>query len=129
MTLRKTLSITIALAAICCFTASGTLVAATAPATAPIITYKAAGTFSSVAISGNDTLKLAGEPFGVSIAVSAATAPSSHGNGRATYTKLKLTGTVHSGLLGATPVNIASSEASITQIINPGQYDLFIMEA
>jgi hypothetical protein len=127
MTLRKTPAIAIAVAAIC-FAISNRLVAETAD-TAPIITYKAVGTFGSTPVSGEDQLKLSGEPFAVSIAVSAGTPPTKLKPGMATYQKLKLTGTVHTGLLGATPVNIGSSEASITQIVNPGKYDLFVMEA
>jgi len=129
MTLRNTLAIAIAVAAICCFTISGNLVAATAPATAPIITYTATGTFASVPTSGADTLKLANEPFSVSIKVSAATVPYKTGPGFAAYNKLKLTGTVHSGLIGSTPVNVTSGEATIIQGISPGVYDVFTMEA
>jgi hypothetical protein len=131
MTLRKPLAkfSLIALAALCCFSISDKMAAGTKPETAPIITYAASGTFASTPTSGDDTLKLAGEPFEVSIAVSASTAPSQNGPNWAVYSNLKLTGTVHSGLLGPTPVNIASSQASITQAINPGQYDLFSMQA
>jgi uncharacterized protein (TIGR03437 family) len=126
MTLRKALAIAIAVAATCCFAVADKLVAAT---TAPIITYTASGTFGSPPTSGTDTLKLAGEPFSVSIAVSAATVPYKHGPNWAAYDKLKLTGTVNSALIGSTPVNIASGEASIIQAIDPGQYDMFTMEA
>lgn len=129
MKLQKTLAITIAIAAISCFAVSNTLFAATIPATAPIITYTASGTFATPAASGADTLKLAGEAFSVTIQVSAATVPFKHGPNWAAYDKLKLTGTVHSGLLGTTPVNIASAEAAIIQALDPGQYDLFTMEA
>ncbi len=97
--------------------------------TAPIITYTASGTFSTPATSGADTLRLAGEPFSVTISVSSATAPFKHGSNWAAFHQLKLTGTVHSGLLGPTPINIASGEASIIQAFDPGQYDLFTMEA
>src|SRR5450755_3880499 len=124
MTLRKTLSITAAVAAVCCLTFTNRLVA-----TAPIITYTAAGTFASTPTSGNDTLKLAGEPFSVSIAVSASTAPAQTGKNWALYTKLKLVGTVHSGLLGTTPVNIASGGASIQQFVTAGQPGLFLLGA
>lgn len=129
MTLQKSLATAIAVAAICGFSISNSLAAATVASTAPVITYTATGTFASTPTSGSDTLKLAGEPFSVSIAVSSATAPYNHGPNWAAYNKLKMTGTVHSGLLGPTPVTIASSEASITQAINPNQYDLFSMQA
>jgi uncharacterized protein (TIGR03437 family) len=129
MTLRKILAIAIAVAAICCFAVSDKLVAATVPNTAPMITYTASGTFVAPPTSGADTLKLAGEAFSVTISASAATVPYKHGPNWAAYNQLKLTGTVHSGLLGATPVNIASNEASIIQALDPGLYDQFTMEA
>jgi len=121
MRLPKTLAIAIALVGCCAVPGIA--------ATAPIITYTATGTFASPATSGSDTLKLAGEPFAVTISVSADTAPFKHGPNWAAFDRLKLTGTVHSGLLGSTPVNIGSGEASIIQAFDPGQYDLFIMEA
>jgi hypothetical protein len=129
MTFRKTLSIAMAVAAISCLTFTGNLAAATAPATAPIITYAASGTFGAVPTSGSDTLKLAGEPFSVSIKVSASDVPFKTSPGFAAYNKLKLTGTVHSGLIGSTPVNIASGEATITQGINGTVDDILTLEA
>jgi uncharacterized protein (TIGR03437 family) len=125
MTLRKTLATTFAVAAIGCFTVSNKLTATTAP----IVTYTASGTFASTATSGADTLKLAGEPFSVSISASTASEPYKHGQNWGAYDKLKLVGTVHSGLLGAEPVNIASSESTIIQALAPTQYDQFTMEA
>lgn len=112
MTLRKTLPITIAAAAIYCFAISDKLLA-----TAPNITYTASGTFASTPTSGSDTLKLEGEPFTVSIVVSSATAPFKHGPGYAAYNKLKLTGKVSTGL-EPKPVPIASGEATIIQQIH-----------
>src|SRR5271169_4234623 len=122
--LRNTTAITIAMAAIACFAVPDKL-----SATAPIVTYIASGTFASIPTSGSDTLKLSGEPFTVTISVSTATAPFKHGPNWAAFDKLKLTGTVHSGLLGATPINIGSSEATIIQAFDPGMYDTFTMEA
>jgi hypothetical protein len=129
MTFRTTAIMGIALGAISCFLISKQVIAGTATTTAPIITYTANGTFASVPTSGADTLKLAAEPFTVSIAVSAATVPFKIGPNWAAYNRLKLTGTVHSGLLGPTPVNIASNQATIIQAIAPNQYDLFTMES
>jgi hypothetical protein len=45
------------------------------PDTAPNVTYIATGTFSSPAVSGEDTLKLAGEPFTIDIIANAASVP------------------------------------------------------
>ncbi len=124
MTLRKTLAIAMAVGAISCLTISSQLRAASG-----MINYTASGTFAATPTSGSDTLKLAGEPFSVGISVSASTAPYKHGANWAAFHKLKLTGTVHSGLLGSSPVNIASSESTIIQAYDPGQYDTFTMEA
>jgi hypothetical protein len=129
MTFRTTAVTGIALAALSGFLISKQVIAGTATTTAPIITYTANGTFASVPTSGADTLKLAGEPFTVSIAASAATVPFKIGPNWAAYNRLKLTGTVYSGLLGPTPVNIASNQATIIQAIAPNQYDLFTMQA
>lgn len=124
MTLHKTQALSVTILAICSLMIPGVL-----PAAAPDITYAASGTFAAPPISGDDTLRLAGEPFDVSIVVSASTAPYKTGPNWAAYHQLKLTGTVHSGLVGPTPVSIASGEASIIQALDPGQYDLFTMEA
>ena len=45
------------------------------------------------------------------------------------YSPLKLTGTVHSGLLGPSPISLVSGGASIQQLINPGKYDVFLLGA
>jgi hypothetical protein len=126
MTLRRTLSITIAAAAIGCLAVSSTLAAATAN---PIITYTASGTFASTPVSGEDQLELAGEPFTVSIAVSANTVPFQHGVNYCAYDKLTLKGVVHAGILGTTPEDIASNEATLIQAVDPGVKNLFTMEA
>ena len=128
MTFRTTVAAGIALATLSVFFLSDKVVAGTAT-TAPIMTYTASGTFASTPTVGADTLKLAGEPFTVTIAVSSSTVPFKTGPNWAAYNKLKLTGTVYSGLLGPTPVNIASSQATIIQAIAPNQYDLFKMES
>jgi len=94
------------------------------PDTAPNVTYTASGTFASPPISGPDTLKLAGEPFSIDIVANAGSVPIEHGRNWAVLSPFKMTGIVHSGLLGATPVSIASDEASIYETIGP-DYDPF----
>jgi len=94
-------------------------------AAAPNVTYTASGNFSAVPTSGSDTLKLAGEPFSISIVANAASVPKQYGPNWAIYTPLRMTGTVHSGLLGPTPVAIASDAASIALLWGP-DYDLFV---
>jgi len=123
--LLKRQGLAIAMLAICCLLIPG-LAAAN---TAPVITYTATGIFTNPPVSGEDSLKLAGEPFSVSIAVSASTAPFKTGPNWAAYDQLHLTGEVHSGLLGPTPVAIASGEASLQQAMDPGVEDQFKMEA
>jgi hypothetical protein len=125
MMIRNKLLTAVVATATCCLAYSGSV----SESGAPIITYEASGKFATSPISGSDTLKLAGEPFIVRIAVSAATEPVRLSPNSATYNKLKLTGSVYSGLLGSTPVAIASSESTIIQSINPGQYDVFTMES
>ncbi len=126
---RTTYAVAAGVAILSCLAIATAVAAGSAPDTAPIITFTASGSFSNPPISGDDALRLAGEPFSVSIAVSAATPPSQSGPNWAVYNNLKLNGTVHSGLLGPSPVNIGSRTASLTQAINPGQYDLFTMQA
>jgi hypothetical protein len=95
-----------------------------ANAAAPNITFTASGTFASL-VSGNDELRLAGEPFSISVVASSAAAPIQHGSNWAVLSPFKMTGTVHSGLVSTTPVNISSAGASIQQAIGP-TYDIFI---
>jgi len=94
-------------------------------ATAPNVTYTASGTFSSPPVSGSDTLRLAGEPFVITIVASAASVPIKNGPNWAVYSPLRMTGEVHSGLVGPTPVAIASDGASIELLWGP-PYDLFV---
>jgi hypothetical protein len=94
------------------------------PEKAPNVTYAASGTFASPPISGEDTLKLAGEPFAITIVANAGSVPVKHGRNWAVLNPFKMTGTVHSGLLGATPIEIASDEASIYETVGP-DYDPF----
>ena len=95
--------------------ASGT----TTPDAAPNVTFTASGTFSNPPVSGSDTLRLAGEPFTISIVANAASVPIQHGPNWAVMSPFKMTGQVHSGLLGPSPINIASGAASIFQLVGP----------
>lgn len=111
-------------AAFCCLLLLG-VSAAPATAAAPNVTFTASGTFGFPAISGDDELKLGGQPFTISIVANAAAAPVQHGANWALMSPFHMTGTVHSGLIGSTPVNIASQYASILQAMGPS-YDVFI---
>jgi uncharacterized protein (TIGR03437 family) len=131
MKFQKMLSIASTIAAIGCLTIAHGLAATvgTTTCTTAEITYTASGTFASTPLRGADTLKLAGEPFSVSIKVCASTPPTKIGPNYALYTLLTLTGAVHSGLTGSTPVDIKSTGASIEQAIDPGKYDLLQLGA
>jgi len=105
------------LVAISVFTVSG-LSGATVPDTGPNVTFTASGTFSTPQVSGNDTLKLAGEPFIINVVAVAGSTPVKHGRNWAVFSPLKMTGVVHSGLLGPQPVNIVSKGANILQMVS-----------
>ncbi len=100
------------------------IVAGVANAAAPNVTYTCSGTFATPPVSGNDLLKLAGEPFSIIIVANAATPPTSHGATWSKFTKLKMTGTVQSALL-PTPTSISSNSASIQLAIGNPSYDVF----
>jgi hypothetical protein len=118
----KTVAAKVTAAAFFCLAVSAT--SAATPNTAPNVNFTASGTFGNPPVSGSDTLKLAGEPFAINIVVNAAMAPIQHGPNWAIFSPLKMTGQVHSGLLGTTPISIASGAASIEQGYGP-TYDPF----
>jgi hypothetical protein len=113
---QKKLFLTIAAAAVCFLAAPGRLAAAS-PETGATITYTASGTFASTPVSGTDTLKLAGQPFNISVVGNSALKPTKSGKNWALFTPLKMSGSVYSGLVPGTPIPISSSEASIEQTI------------
>ncbi len=115
---------TMAAAALGYFASSETLVAA-GPATAPNVTYTAAGVFGSPK-SGNDLFQLQGEPFSISVVANEADVAKTHGPLWASYTALKMTGTVQSGLL-PTPLTIANSGTAIELATGNPSYDVFVM--
>lgn len=119
----KKVCLPVVLALVCGLTVWG-LRGATSPDTGPNVTYTAAGTFATPQVSGDDTLKLSGEPFTISVVAPAGSTPVQHGRNWAVLSPFKMTGTVHSGLLGSEPVNIASAAASIFEAVGP-DYDPF----
>jgi hypothetical protein len=124
MILSKVHATTIAIAAavITCFPASTKLEAATT------ITYTASGTFASPQVSGSDLYKLAGEPFTITITASESLTPTKSGKTYAEYTKLKMTGTVQSGLV-PTPFTLSSSTTSMELAFGNKSYDVFALFA
>ena len=116
MSIHKMLSLTIIAAALA--------TTALSAATAPNVTYSASGTFAATPTSGSDLFKLAGQPFSITVVASEATPAAKHGPTWAQYTKLKLTGTVQSGLL-PTPTSISSNGTGIELALGNPKYDVF----
>lgn len=114
--LRKKLFLTAAAAAVCFLAAPGSMAAAS-PDSSANVTFTATGTFSSTLVSGNDTLKLAGQQFTIAVVGSSALKPKKSGKNWADFVPLSMTGTVYSGLVPNTPIVIASSKAAILQSI------------
>jgi uncharacterized protein (TIGR03437 family) len=106
------------------YAAPGKLAAASPATTAPNVTYTASGTFAATPTSGNDLFKLAGQPFSITVVANEALAPAKHGATWAQYTKLKMTGTVQSGLL-PTPTALSSSSTGMELATGNPKYDVF----
>lgn len=117
------LSTTLALAAMCCLAGPPKLDAA-APDQGTDVTFTASGTFSSTVVSGADTLKLAGQPFTISIVASSSKKPTKHGRNWAVFNPLTMNGTVYSGLIPNQPLAIAATTASIEQVVGSSE-DIF----
>lgn len=118
--------ITVAAAVLCGVTCDR--LAAANPATAPLVTYTASGKFATPALSGTDIFQLAGQPFNLSMSVSAALPPTSHGPQYAEYTKLKVTGQISSGLI-PTPYPISTNMANLELATGNPSYDVFTLGA
>jgi len=116
--------VTIAAAAFGCLVSTENLVAA-GPAAAPNVTYTASGTFGSPK-SGSDLFQLQGQPFSISVIANEADVSKNHGPQWASYTALKMTGTVQSGLL-PTPLAISNSSTAIELAVGNPSYDVFVL--
>lgn len=117
--LQNKLSVAIAAAAITGIVAPGQLLA-----TAPNVVYTATGVFATPPVSGNDLFKLAGNAYTLSVTANAATVPTTHGQQWAKYTKLKMTGSVQSGLL-PTPTSISNNATNIQLAFGNPSYDVY----
>ena len=106
--------------------AAVTALAGSLAAQAPTITYNANGVFSTPAVSGNDTFKLAGEPFNINIMASASTPPTKNGAQWAEYSNLAMSGTVHTGL-EPTPFNFSGNKANLELAVGNPAYDVFFL--
>jgi hypothetical protein len=90
----------------------------------PSVTYTASGRFSTTVASGTDIFKLAGEPFNISLVVSEATKPHTHGKGYATYTGLSAKGTVTTALIPQSPFTLSSTHAFMALALGNPKYDV-----
>jgi hypothetical protein len=117
--LRSQLPVVIAAAAILSFACA---------AGATNVTYTATGTFSSPAVNGTDLFKLAGQPFTISVVASESAVPVKKGGKWAVYNKLKMTGTVQSGLV-PTPIAISTNAATIELAYGNPSYNVFALFA
>ena len=113
--IRKIQSIAIASAALCCY-------AAAVSAAEPNVTYAATGVFATPAVSGEDVLELAGQPFTLTFVVNEATKPTRHSETMAEYGNIPVTGTVVTGTCGCT-LNFLGSASLFLVVGAPGEPD------
>ena len=111
----KMRSIAIAAAVIAGLAASENL-AASCPST--VIAYQASGTFGSDPIGGADKLKLAGQPFSITLYVCQSKTPSQTSANFAVYASIELTGTVKSSLI-TTPYTIKPTAMTFVLVHPP----------
>jgi hypothetical protein len=117
----------IAAASLACVVA-GAALHAQSPNTAPTVVYTASGTFATPQVSGDDTFRLAGEPFSIAVIANSATVPHAHGAGWADYAGLKLKGTVHSGL-DPSGVPMTSSYTFLALALGNPNYNVLQIQA
>jgi uncharacterized membrane protein YraQ (UPF0718 family) len=120
---RKILSVTAGAAALLCMIVPARLSAQSTNA-GENIKYTASGTFGATPVSGNDTLKLSGENFSITVLGNSAKTPVQTGKNWAIFGGMKMSGTVYSGLLPGQAISISSKKASIQQTLSPSQ-DIF----
>ncbi len=92
--IRNMQPLAIASAVLCCFAAAGW-------GAEPNVTYTATGTFATPAVSGEDVLGLAGQPFTITFVLNEATKPTRHSDTIAEYTNISATLTGRLDAFGA----------------------------
>jgi len=120
---RKILSVTAGVAALLCLIAPPRLTAQSAD-TGENIKYTASGTFAASPINGDDTLKLSGQTFTITVLGNSAKTPVQTGRNWAIFGGMKMSGTVYTGLLPGEPIAISTKKASIHQTISASE-DIF----
>jgi len=118
--LRNMQSLAIASAMLCYFTAAG-------QGAAPDVTYTATGVFVTPAVSGQDILSLAGQPFTLTFVVNEATKPTRRSETVAEYGNIPVAGAVKSGINGAN--YYFNGPASLVLAVGaPGTPDSFVLK-
>jgi hypothetical protein len=105
-------SIAIAAAVISGFSAAQNL---KATCSNPVIAYQASGEFGPNPVSGSDTLKLAGEPFSITLYACEGLVPTKTAPDYSVYYPIELKGQVKSSLL-VQPYNISAKTAFILEV-------------
>ena len=113
----NTRSIAMAAAVISGFAAAQNPLAAST-CTSTVIAYQASGTFGNNLISGADKLKLAGQPFSITLYACQSKTPSQTGSDYAVYASIELTGTVKSSLV-VSPYNIRPTATTFVLVQPP----------
>jgi hypothetical protein len=114
LNVRKVLLPTIA-AAVAAGLAANQPLAAANPDAGEKVTYTATGIFAAPAINGADTLKMAGEPFTISVVGQSSMKPKLSGPNWDIFKPLTMTGTVNSGLLPGQPIAISSTSVELQE--------------
>ena len=113
--------------ALCCLTASQSLVAADRKTTTPNVIYTATGTFGTP-ISGPDNVGLAGEPFTIQIEASEALVPTSGEPGWAEYTGFAMQFTFKTPYQ-VTPITLKNNHAEILLVVGNPAYDVLALSS
>jgi hypothetical protein len=122
----KMRSIAIAAAVVSGFAASENLVAKPSCSTQGV-TYTASGSFGSNKIAGQDSFKLAGEPFSITMVACESKQPSKTGPDDSIYSGIEFTGTVQSSLI-TTPYKIQPTAMTFVLVKPPAGPDLVEVE-
>jgi hypothetical protein len=121
--LRKTLFVTILAAVGCCLAGEVRSASASSDTSAKVI-FTASGTFAASPVSGEDQLKLSGQPFTITVVGLSSLRPSQHDRNWALFQPLQMTGTVYSELIPGQAVSINSTTAAIDQAVGASE-DIF----
>ena len=100
---------------------AGRVMAASSACTGSVVEYTASGTFGSTPLSGVDGLRLAGNPFNITLYACETKTPTQSGANYAIYSPLEFTGSVKSTLLGGGEHNIRGYSSIILSVPSSGR--------